>query len=88
MSDRTTLAKSNREDRETFYLPTMDASLSRIVRMGDEMTKEEVRVRLCGIGPKGLIDGNWSSVRGRDDRRSRLANRLDARLSNCWIILR
>jgi hypothetical protein len=43
MSDRTTLAKSNREDRDTFYLLTMDASLSRIVRMGDEMTEEEVR---------------------------------------------
>jgi hypothetical protein len=34
------------------------------------------------------IDGNWNSLRRRDDRRSRLANRLDARLSICWIIIR
>jgi hypothetical protein len=39
----TTLAKSHRTDKETFYLLTMTADLSRPVRMGGSMTEEECR---------------------------------------------
>jgi hypothetical protein len=42
--NRTTLAKSDRTDRETFYLLTMTADLTKIVHMGEEMTEEECRV--------------------------------------------
>src|SRR5271170_8196158 len=67
MSGRTTLEKSNREDREMGRrgLGFVCAALVRSLSMGI-----------------GVQSG------GRNDRRSRLANGLDARLSNCWIILR
>jgi hypothetical protein len=55
-------------------------------------------VAAAGVGPQVLRQQRLQrirdeykkpfDVRGRDDRRSRLANRLDAPLSNCWIILR
>jgi hypothetical protein len=50
MVDRTTLAKSDRKGKETFYLLTMDASLSNIVRLGDEMTEGESRTLFAERG--------------------------------------
>jgi hypothetical protein len=44
MDTRTTLAKSDRTNRETFYFLTMTADLAGTVRIGDEMTEAEVRV--------------------------------------------
>jgi hypothetical protein len=41
---RTTLAKSDRTDRETFYYLTMTADLVHVKHMGVEMTQEEVRI--------------------------------------------
>jgi hypothetical protein len=49
-TDRTTLAKSDRLDRETFYLLTMTADLCHVVNMDEEMTEEETYSFFRGYG--------------------------------------
>jgi hypothetical protein len=43
MQNRTTLAKHDRNGQETFYMLTMNADLSGIGSMGEEMTQEQFR---------------------------------------------
>jgi hypothetical protein len=64
-NDRTTLAMSDRPNEETFYLLTMDASLSQIKFMGDEMTDEEVQSFFRERGmPDHEIAGHIRHARG------------------------
>ena len=61
---RTTLAKSDRTDRETFYLLTMSADLRRMVGMGGEMTEEECREFFKERGmPDAEITGHIDNAR-------------------------
>jgi hypothetical protein len=63
-NDRTTLAKSDRSDIETFYLLTMSADLSRIVFMGEEMTEPEAVDFFRALGMPDLeIHGYLANAR-------------------------
>jgi hypothetical protein len=67
-NDRTTLAKSDRSNIETFYLLTMSADLSRIVFMGDEITEREVQLFFRNVGmPDHEIAGLIENARKMND---------------------
>jgi hypothetical protein len=62
--DRTKLVKSDRTDRETFYLLTMNADLTKIVSMGDEMTEEEFRASFTERGmPENEVSAHVENAR-------------------------
>ena len=62
--NRTKLVKSDRTDRETFYLLTMSSDLTRIVSMGEEMTEAEFRASFAERNmPENEISAHLENAR-------------------------